>query len=457
MDNMENSNDDLLYIRKCLLNGEYEEGINYCKNIKKKFETDSNYWIILGDLYNINEQYKKAIKSYELAYLLSLNKSTALIKLIEPYLRIGDYNRAGIYCARAVSLGEIREETGRKLGEICANPQCSPLGLLEICKILENSEFQQKKILDIIKMMKKGIVLKIMSLLENEVDLKQSFRYFNILDNLGIRKISKKIENMRKKILKKEDIKRLKNSEDKYFLINLSFSESDRYSLERLKNSLMICTILLKKKNYQEAYNFCIEALKIADVLKDSKNKKLLLILKVQLLNILGGLDLIDYHYYDALIKYEEALKHSLELELTGNIANSLNYLGVISLIKREYDLALEKCNKAVEIIEKSPNQSNKSIYINCIGKVHYKLGNYARALEKFQHAIELAKSQNNHSTIALTLNNIGKVYHKQGDSTRALDLLKNALETLNEHNLENSKLGEKIKLNIESLKNKMI
>ena len=457
MDNLNVVNDDLVIARKYLLNGEYEQGIRYCKNIKKNFGNNTDFWIVLGDLYNNNDQYKKAIKSYEIAYLLSPNKSIILIRLTVPYMKIGNYNKTGIYWARAVSLGEGSEEIGQRFADITNNPKCEPWAMLEICKIFENflkkSEKNKRKMLKFIGTIKKLIVYKIIQYIEKDSNLTQFVKYTNILENLGIRKVLKEIENMKKNIYGKKP----KNSEDQYLFMNLSFSEKNKFSPERLKNLLMIGTIMFKKQNFEDAYYYCVEAIEVADILKDSKNKLAILKIKAKLLNILGGRDISNGYYYDAYIKYDEALKLSLELQIQESVATSLKNLGVISLIKREYDQALEKCNKALEIVEKSPNPSNKAIYINTIGKIYYELGNYNKALEKFQNANEIAKSQNNQLAIALSLHNIGKLFYKQGDNIRALDLLNDALHILNEHYLESSYAIQIFKKKIETLKSKMI
>ncbi len=68
------------HLQKLINKGEYMEAIEYAKSIESKFEDDYDFWFIVGGIYFILDDAKKAIPLFEKSLALKDDVETLIIK-----------------------------------------------------------------------------------------------------------------------------------------------------------------------------------------------------------------------------------------------------------------------------------------------------------------------------------------------------------------------------------------
>ena len=68
------------HLRKLINKGDYVEAIEYAKSIELKFKSDSDFWFIVGSVFFILDDAKKAIPYLEKSLNLKEDVETLIIK-----------------------------------------------------------------------------------------------------------------------------------------------------------------------------------------------------------------------------------------------------------------------------------------------------------------------------------------------------------------------------------------
>lgn len=173
--------------------------------------------------------------------------------------------------------------------------------------------------------------------------------------------------------------------------------------MPELALSLFFCgRVLHSKKEYKEALNQYLEALKFAN--------------KTQNENELEGLihTNIGYVYYiqllpdEAMAHYKDAEKHFAE---TGNVKNKAainNYIGNTFLRKKENDSAMFYYNKGMDIAKQSGDIAAQTMILQNMGKAYSENKQYDSAKKYFTEALKLTQKDNlKRAKILLSLSNI--------------------------------------------------
>jgi tetratricopeptide (TPR) repeat protein len=167
--------------------------------------------------------------------------------------------------------------------------------------------------------------------------------------------------------------------------------------------------------DFDKAYNYANQALKIAQKLKDQKNE-------AYALNNIA----IAYDYQSKFDKsleyYLKALKINELINNQSGIATGYTNIGVSYYFQNDMDKALEWYLKALPIREKGSNKIELARVYNNLGTVYRKKNDYQKALNVYDKSLKIKQLQKDKKGIASTLTNIGIVYRYQGDLSKALD-----------------------------------
>ena len=91
------------HLQKLINKGEYMEAIEYAKSIESKFENDYDFWFILGGIYFIVDDAKKAIPLFEKSLALKDDVETLIIKT-NAHLFLEQKNEAIECCKRIIQI-----------------------------------------------------------------------------------------------------------------------------------------------------------------------------------------------------------------------------------------------------------------------------------------------------------------------------------------------------------------
>lgn len=142
----------------------------------------------------------------------------------------------------------------------------------------------------------------------------------------------------------------------------------------------------------------------------------------------------------DLAFKYfQEALKISIELEDSLQIATVYVGMGDIEMYNYNFKEGLIYYNQALEILLAINDKNGISIVYNQIAGVHYDQGNYSEALRYMHLELKLVIESNDRSGMAATYCNIANIYAIQENSKLALE---NQFASLKLHKEIGSKYG---------------
>ena len=92
------------HLQKLINKGDYTEAIEYAKNIESKFEKDYDFWFIVGGIYFILEDAKKAIPLFEKALALKSDDVETLIIKTNAHLFLEQKDEAIECCKRIIQI-----------------------------------------------------------------------------------------------------------------------------------------------------------------------------------------------------------------------------------------------------------------------------------------------------------------------------------------------------------------
>jgi tetratricopeptide (TPR) repeat protein len=92
------------HLQKLVNKGDYAEAIEYAKSIESKFEDDYDFWFIVGGIYFILEDAKKAIYYFEKALSLKNDDVDTLTMKTNAHLFLEQKDDAIECCKRIIKI-----------------------------------------------------------------------------------------------------------------------------------------------------------------------------------------------------------------------------------------------------------------------------------------------------------------------------------------------------------------
>jgi len=105
-------------LKKLIAEGEYVEAIQFGKSLESKFSADYDYMFIMGSVYFIVEDTKKALPYFEKAYQLKSNDVEILTLKTNVHLALEQKNEAIDCCTQILKLEPKNSEAQRLLEEL---------------------------------------------------------------------------------------------------------------------------------------------------------------------------------------------------------------------------------------------------------------------------------------------------------------------------------------------------
>lgn len=203
----------------------------------------------------------------------------------------------------------------------------------------------------------------------------------------------------------------------------LTIATQGKYYKEQYWAEYMLSSLYRRKANYNNSVNHAMNALNIAEKMKDShlisSSYNTIGILYLNLGNIQKSK---QYHLKALAIREQD--KDSVA------IAISLNNLGIIYRDLGDYDKALSYYYKALGIAKDHGNSEDISFLYNDIGAAYSKSGNVDSGEIYLKRSIDIRESTGDMSELAYTYNYLGENYEKKKDLDNAERYIKKALNT---------------------------
>ena len=105
-------------LKKLIAEGEYAEAIEFGKSLESKFSADYDYMFIMGSVYFIVEDAKKALPYFEKAYQLNSNDVEILTLKTNVHLALEQKNEAINCCIQILKFEPKNSEAQRLLEEL---------------------------------------------------------------------------------------------------------------------------------------------------------------------------------------------------------------------------------------------------------------------------------------------------------------------------------------------------
>jgi len=92
------------HLKKLIEKGEYVEAIEYAKSMESKFENDFDFWFIVGGIYFIVDDAKKAISFFEKSLALKDDDVETLILKTNAHLFLKQKEEAIQCCKKIIQI-----------------------------------------------------------------------------------------------------------------------------------------------------------------------------------------------------------------------------------------------------------------------------------------------------------------------------------------------------------------
>ena len=92
------------HLQKLINKGEYSEAIEYAKSIELKFTNDSDFWFIVGSIYFVVDDAKKALSCFEKSLALKDDDVETLIIKTNAHLSLEQKDEAIQCCKRIIQI-----------------------------------------------------------------------------------------------------------------------------------------------------------------------------------------------------------------------------------------------------------------------------------------------------------------------------------------------------------------
>lgn len=394
--------------------GKVEESVKDIEKLVKLYPTETRYIGLIGEIYQSNKMYDKAIQAYNRILAKDENNAEALLSLAETYRKKGDEKKHDEYITNIFSNRNIDIDT----------------------KIMVFIPYIEKMIKDT-TLRKEVLDMANMIVASHPGDAKAITARADVLYNSG-----------EKKQAQTEYSKAVRSNSDipatvwlQLYILDTELEDFDsliahtKIGIEKMPDDqfgyFYQAIALQQKKENQAASDILLKAFNVLRE-NDSKNKNIYAPqLKLQMLTTLGDIsyELKNYNRSDS--SYEAAL------EIDPNNATVLNNYAYY-LSERD-----EKLDKAERMSKKSNLLvDNNSAFMDTYAWIMFKLKDFSEALDWIEQALDLPNAKERPDL----LNHYGDILYKLGQTDKAVEQWQNSLE----------KGGDKLSLEIK-IKNRKI
>jgi tetratricopeptide (TPR) repeat protein len=147
--------------------------------------------------------------------------------------------------------------------------------------------------------------------------------------------------------------------------------------------------------------------------------------------------------------QYEKAIDHFLETlrfdKLAGNLADmsiTYNSIGMVYLAWEKYDKALEFLELALEHDKASGDEAKISIRLSNLSKVYLAMQSYEESIMLLEQALEIDRHLGNQAKVAIRLQGLGLASQAMGHKAKALKYFEEALQIFTSYGLEYKRSG---------------
>ena len=106
------------HLKKLLKNGEYDEAIAFGKNLESEYSKDPDFMFIMGSIFFIVEDPKKALPYFEKAFQLDNNDVETLTLKTNVHLALEQKDKAIDCCRQILKLQPKNTEAQKLLDEL---------------------------------------------------------------------------------------------------------------------------------------------------------------------------------------------------------------------------------------------------------------------------------------------------------------------------------------------------
>ena len=92
------------HLQKLINKGEYSEAIEYAKSIELKFTNDSDFWFIVGSIYFVVDDAKKALSYFDKSLALKDDDVETLIIKTNAHLSLEQKDESIQCCKRIIQI-----------------------------------------------------------------------------------------------------------------------------------------------------------------------------------------------------------------------------------------------------------------------------------------------------------------------------------------------------------------
>ncbi len=174
--------------------------------------------------------------------------------------------------------------------------------------------------------------------------------------------------------------------------------------------------------NYTEALKYYIEALKLAEDIKNLEQ------MGYAYLNI-GNIYLYQINYHESIDYFLLALKNANTLKDKRMIAYVYLNLGRAYRLLKDYEKSLEYYNENIKIRKELKDKEGIATSLSDIGEVYRVKGSLGQALQFLKEALELTEQLENRGAQTYNLNNIALIYKELKEYDKAIDFAERSLE----------------------------
>ena len=375
--------------------GKIEESVNDIEKLVKLYPSETRYIGLIGEVYQSNKMYDKAIQAYNRILAIDPNNAEALLSISETYGKKGDAAKRDEFIQKVFSNNKI--DIDAKI-----------MAFIPYIERLAKDSSMKEEVMKMADMI----------VANHPNDIKAITARADVLYNSG-----------KKKEAQAEYVKAINTSDVpatvwiQLYILNAELEDYDNlilYSKKGIEKKpkdpfgyFYNAIAHQQKKEFKEASDVLMQAFDMQKTNKDD-NSMFTPQLKLQMLISLGDISFELKNYTRSDSSYEAAL------EIDPNNATVLNnYAYYLS----ERDDKLEKAER----MSKKSNLlvDNNSAFIDTYAWIMYKMKNYKEALEWMEQAMELPDALERPEL----LTHYGDILYKLGQTDKAIEQWEKALQ----------------------------
>ncbi len=180
------------------------------------------------------------------------------------------------------------------------------------------------------------------------------------------------------------------------------------------------------KGDYEKAYYYDLEALKLKDKVKDITIKAIM--------HNNTGIDLLRLKKFESSLKYfNKAHDIYIETKDTAKLGDVYNNIALIYDEKNDHKTAEEYYMRSVEIFKQINNKDGEAEILNNIAGMYYEDKKFEKTLEFVNKSLKIRREIGDKESVAYTLLNISALYSSLKQYDKALECGKEGFEIAEE------------------------